>query len=81
MTGATVADIDANIRTWSAKAAADKNDYISATNLGILYLGRARLTSNVDDYSRAQAATEQALAAVPNFVLLGPSMRRCGRHP
>jgi tetratricopeptide (TPR) repeat protein len=65
--GVTVADIDANIRTWGAKSAADPNDYISATNLGILYLGRARLTSNLDDYSRAAAATGRALAAFPGY--------------
>lgn len=65
--GATVADIDANIKTWSAKAAGDMNDYISATNLGILYLGRARLTSNLDDYSRASAATARALTADPAY--------------
>jgi tetratricopeptide (TPR) repeat protein len=67
-TGPTVADIDANIRTWSAMAGADTNDYISATNLGILYLGRARLTSTLDDYSRAAAATGRALAADPDYV-------------
>lgn len=65
--GATVRDIDGNIRTWSAKAAADENDYISATNLGILYLGRARLTFDLDDYSRAAAATERALTAYPDY--------------
>ena len=68
VTGANVVDIDADIRTWSAKSAADENDYISATNLGILYLGRARLTSNLDDYSRAAAATGRALAADPSYV-------------
>jgi tetratricopeptide (TPR) repeat protein len=68
VTGANVVDIDASIRTWSAKSAADENDYISATNLGILYLGRARLTSNLDDYSRAAAATGRALAADPSYV-------------
>jgi tetratricopeptide (TPR) repeat protein len=65
---ATVADIDANIRTWAAKTAADENDYISATNLGILYLGRARLTSNLEDYSRAAEATARALTADPSYL-------------
>lgn len=65
--GVSVTDIDANIRTWGAKAAADANDYISATNLGILYLGRARITSNIDDYGRAAAATERALRAFPDY--------------
>ena len=68
VTGASVGDIDANVRIWSAKSAADENDYISATNLGILYLGRARLTSNLDDYSRAAAATGRALAADPSYI-------------
>jgi tetratricopeptide (TPR) repeat protein len=65
--GATMPAIDANIRTWSSMAAADRNDYISATNLGVLYLGRARLTSSLDDYARAAEATRRALAADPHY--------------
>jgi tetratricopeptide (TPR) repeat protein len=64
----SIAELDTSIATWSAKTALDDNDYISSTNLGILYLGRARLSSNLDDYSRAAAAGRRALAAYPAYV-------------
>ena len=58
----------ARIGVWSAKVAADEHDYISATNLGILYLGRARLTGDLADYERSAAAVERALAADPEYL-------------
>jgi tetratricopeptide (TPR) repeat protein len=64
--GGQTADLDRiadQIEVWGAKAAADPYDYISATNLGILYLGRARLTGDTADYERATAAAERAIAA------------------
>ena len=65
-----LADLDRiadQIEVWGAKAAADPYDYISATNLGILYLGRARLTGDAADYERATAASERAIAADPTY--------------
>ena len=65
-----LADLDRiadQIEVWGAKAAADPHDYISATNLGILYLGRARLTGDAADYERATAAAERAIAADPTY--------------
>ncbi len=58
-------ELDLRIATWSAMAAADTNDYLSATNVGVLYLGRARLSGDISDYERAAAAVEQALVAFP----------------
>jgi tetratricopeptide (TPR) repeat protein len=64
--GATdVADIDAQIRIWAPKAAADARDDISAGNLAVLYLGRGRLTGDAADYERALSAANRAVAAYP----------------
>jgi tetratricopeptide (TPR) repeat protein len=60
-------EIDARIATWTAMAAADPDDYLSATNLGVLYLGRARFSGDLADYERAAAATSRALAADPAY--------------
>jgi tetratricopeptide (TPR) repeat protein len=60
-----LAAIDAQIAIWSAKSAADARDDISASNLGVLYLGRGRLTGDAADYERALAAANRAVAAYP----------------
>ena len=60
-------ELDSRIATWSSMAAADAADYLSATNLGILYLGRARLSGDLADYQRAAAATSRALVADPAY--------------
>jgi tetratricopeptide (TPR) repeat protein len=62
---ADVAAIDVQIRIWGEKAAADPRDDISAGNLGVLYLGRGRLTGDAADYERALAAADRAVAAYP----------------
>jgi tetratricopeptide (TPR) repeat protein len=61
----TIEELDARLATWTAMAAADANDYLSATNVGVLYLGRARLSGDLSDYERAAAAMTRALAAHP----------------
>jgi tetratricopeptide (TPR) repeat protein len=65
---ADVAAIDAQIKIWGPKAAADPRDDISAGNLTVLYLGRGRLTGDAADYDRASAAAARALAAYPTSV-------------
>ena len=57
--------IDAQIKVWGDKSAADARDDISAGNLAVLYLGRGRLTGDAADYGRALAAAERAVAAYP----------------
>jgi tetratricopeptide (TPR) repeat protein len=64
---ADLGPIDDQIAIWSAKAAANDDDYISATNLGVLYLGRARLTGDLADYGRADEAVRRALLADPGY--------------
>jgi tetratricopeptide (TPR) repeat protein len=60
-----LAAIDAQIAIWGPKAAADPRDDISAGNLGVLYLGRGRLTGDAADYEKALAAADRAVAAFP----------------
>ena len=62
---ADLAAIDAQIAVWGPKAAADARDDISAGNLGILFLGRGRLTGDAADYEKALAAADRAVAANP----------------
>ena len=62
---ADVANIDAQIKIWGPKAAADARDDISAGNLAVLYLGRGRLTGDAADYERALSAADRAVAAYP----------------
>ncbi|HEY3165054.1 MAG TPA: tetratricopeptide repeat protein [Candidatus Limnocylindrales bacterium] len=62
---ADLAAIDTQIAIWGPKSAADARDDISAGNLGILYLGRGRLTGDAADYERALAAADRAVAANP----------------
>jgi tetratricopeptide (TPR) repeat protein len=63
-----LAGLDDQIALWGRKAAANDNDYISATNLGLLYLGRARLTADLADYDRANQAVLRALDADSGYV-------------
>jgi tetratricopeptide (TPR) repeat protein len=60
-----VDQIDHAIGTWSANLRREARDFYAATNLGLLYEARARLTGDVADYQRSKEALEQALAIVP----------------
>ena len=64
-TQSSTADIDAAIGVWTGNLRRDSADFVSATNLADLYLSRARITGNVDDYGRASQAVDMALAAYP----------------
>jgi tetratricopeptide (TPR) repeat protein len=58
--------IDHSIGLWTGNLAREPRDFYSATNLGMLYEGRARLTGDIGDYVRAREALEQALATEPS---------------
>lgn len=62
-----LADIDRAIRTWTANLDRDDADFIAATQLAELYLGRARLTADPADLGRALDASERALEADPDL--------------
>lgn len=64
----SLTQIDRSIAAWTANLAANDKDFISATNLGLLYDARGRLTGDVGDYGRAQAALDEALAIVPTHL-------------
>ena len=57
--------VDAQLKIWVPKAAADAHDDISAGNVAMLYLGRGRITGDAADYERALAAADRAVAAYP----------------
>ena len=67
-TETSLAQIDSAIGVWSANLARDGADFVSATNLAGMYAARARLTGAVDDYQRADAAVDRALAAYPQGI-------------
>ena len=60
--------VDQAIRVWSGNLARDAQDFVSATNLADLYYSRARLTGNLDDYTRATAAVARALVTYPDGI-------------
>ena len=62
----SVAQLDHNIAAWSRNLAANPQDFISATNLAILYHARARLTADLADHQRALEAARVAIAIAPD---------------
>ena len=59
------AQMEEAIGVWSANLKRDSEDFISATNLAEDYYSRARLTGNLDDYTRAAEALRMAIHAYP----------------
>ena len=59
------AQMEEAIGVWSANLKRDSEDFISATNLAEVYYSRARLTGNLDDYTRAREAVRMAITAYP----------------
>ena len=57
--------IDHSIQAWTTNLTINDRDFYAATNLGLLYEARGRLTSDVGDYERARVALDRALAIVP----------------
>lgn len=62
------AAIDHSLMAWTANLARNGTDFLSATYIATLYEARGRLTGDIGDYSRAQTATKQALAVVPDYL-------------
>ncbi len=62
----SVAQLDHNIAAWSRNLTANPQDFISATNLAILYHARARLTADLADHERALEAARLAIAIAPD---------------
>lgn len=63
-----MARYDRAIRAWNASLEASAANYIAATNLGTVYVGRARLTGDLGDYDRALAAASRALQANKSYL-------------
>ena len=65
---AGIAAIDHALKAWTANYARNSKDFLAATNIAMLYDARGRLTGDIGDYSRAQAAIGQALVALPGYL-------------
>ena len=65
--GSTAA-LEKAIGVWTANLGRDPEDFISAQNLALDYYTLGRLTGDIDDYARAQAAVTQGLKAYPNDI-------------
>lgn len=59
--GLLMARYEGAIRAWNSSLEASAANYIAATNLGTVYVGRARLTGDLADYNRALTAVGRAL--------------------
>jgi tetratricopeptide (TPR) repeat protein len=57
--------IDRSIAVWGSNLRANDRDFLSATNLGILFQARGRLSGDVADLARAEEALARALAIEP----------------
>jgi tetratricopeptide (TPR) repeat protein len=64
-TDASLAALHKAIGVWSANLGRDDADFVSAQNLALDYYTLGRLTGDIDDYARAQAAVAQGLKAFP----------------
>jgi tetratricopeptide (TPR) repeat protein len=62
---ASLTQIDRSIRRWNANLAANDVDFIAARNLALLYEGRARLSGDITDYTRASEAASRSLSIEP----------------
>jgi tetratricopeptide (TPR) repeat protein len=56
-----LARFDRAITAWNTNVTSNAGDYVSATNLGNVYVGRARLTGDLADYERAVKAANRAI--------------------
>ena len=61
----SLAQIDHNIGAWTKNLQANSKDFLSATNLAMLYQARARLTADLADHERALGAARTAIAIAP----------------
>ena len=61
----SIEQIDRSIGRWTANFAANDRDFISARNLALLYEGRARLSGDIGDYTRASEAATRSLSIEP----------------
>ena len=63
-----MARYESAIRAWNASLDASAANFIAATNLGTVYVGRARLTGDLADYGRALTAVALALKTNASYL-------------
>jgi tetratricopeptide (TPR) repeat protein len=62
----SIAQIDHSIAAWTKNLAANPHDFVSATNLAVLYHGRGRLSADLGDQQKALDAARTAIAIIPD---------------
>jgi tetratricopeptide (TPR) repeat protein len=62
----SIAQIDHSIAAWTKNLAVNPHDFVSATNLAVLYHGRGRLSADLGDQQKALDAARTAIAIIPN---------------
>ena len=62
----SIAQIDHSIAAWTRNLAANPHDFVSATNLAVLYHGRGRLSADLGDQQKALDAARTAIAIIPD---------------
>lgn len=67
LTPGSLEQIDRSIAAWSANLAGNAGDFLSATNLALLYHGRGQLSGNLEDHERGLAAARTALTIEPTY--------------
>ena len=63
----SLSQVDHSIAAWAKNLSANPKDYLSATNLAILYQGRGRLSYDLQDHERALTAARTALSIEPSY--------------
>jgi len=63
---------DERVAFWEPRVAADPRDYLSALHLADAYADRARVTADLADLQRAEAALTGAAKVAPNRLLVVP---------
>ncbi|MGH2407029.1 MAG: tetratricopeptide repeat protein [Candidatus Limnocylindrales bacterium] len=61
----SIEQIDHSIKAWTTNLTTNPKDFISATNLALLYHGRGRLSGDLADQTRALEAARTASALAP----------------
>src|SRR4051812_10028361 len=62
----SIAQIDHSIAAWTKNLAANPHDFVSATNLAVLYHGRGRLSADLGDQQKALDAARTAITIIPD---------------
>ena len=67
LTPGSLGQIDRSIKAWTANLKGNSGDFLSATNLAMLYHGRGQLSGDLADHERGLQAARTALDIEPTY--------------